>query len=63
VTVLGILLGFGLGLAAGGRLDNLLDVRLRWWPVLLVAAGARFGLDAALRMRFGCGWCSSPTCC
>jgi MFS family permease len=48
VTVLGILLGFGLGLAAGGRLDNLLDVRLRWWPVLLVAAGARFGLDAAL---------------
>jgi MFS family permease len=48
VPALGILLGFGLGLAAGGRLDNLLDVRLRWWPVLLVAAGARFGLDAAL---------------
>ncbi len=41
-------LGFGLGLAAGGRLENLLDVRLRWWPVLLMAAGARFGLDAAL---------------
>jgi MFS family permease len=48
VPALGILLGFGLGLAAGGRLDNLLDVRLRWWPVLLIAAGARFGLDAAL---------------
>jgi MFS family permease len=48
VPALGVLLGFGLGLAAGGRLDNLLDVRLRWWPVLLIAAGARFGLDAAL---------------
>ena len=48
MPALGILLGFGLGLAAGGRLDNLLDVRLRWWPVLLIAAGARFGLDAAL---------------
>ena len=48
MPVLGVLLGFVLGLAVGGRLDNLLDVRLRWWPVLLVAAGARFGLDAAL---------------
>ena len=41
-------LGLVLGLAAGGRLENLLDVRLRWLPVLLVAAAARFGLDAAL---------------
>jgi DHA3 family macrolide efflux protein-like MFS transporter len=48
VPVLGVILGLVLGLAAGGRLDNLVDVRLRWWPALLVAAAARFGLDAAL---------------
>jgi hypothetical protein len=48
VAVLGVFLGLVLGLAAGGRLENLLDVRLRWLPVLLVAAAARFGLDAAL---------------
>jgi MFS family permease len=48
VPVLGVFLGFALGLAVGGRLDNLIDVRLRWWAALLVAAGARFGLDAAL---------------
>jgi len=42
------LLGLGLGLVAGGKLDNLVNIRLRWLPVLLVAAAARFGLDAAL---------------
>jgi len=48
VPALGVLLGFVLGLAAGGRLDNLLDVRVRLWPMLLIAAAARFGLDSAL---------------
>ena len=48
MPVLGVILGFALGLAVGGRLDNLLDVRLRLWPMLLVAAAARFALDAAL---------------
>ena len=43
-----MLLGFVLGLAAGGRLDNLLDVRIRLWPMLLIAATARFALDWAL---------------
>ena len=43
-----MLLGFVLGLAAGGRLDNLLDVRMRLWPMLLIAATARFALDWAL---------------
>ena len=43
-----MLLGFVLGLAAGGRLNNLLDVRIRLWPMLLIAATARFALDWAL---------------
>ena len=45
-----MILGFLLGLAAGGRLENLLDVRLRWLPALLFAGAARFGLDALLSM-------------
>jgi MFS family permease len=48
VPVLGVFLGLGLGLLVGGRIDNLINVRLRWLPVLLAAAAARFGLDAAL---------------
>ena len=50
MPALGVFVGLVLGLAVGGRLDNLLDVRLRLWPMLLVAAAARFGLDAALAM-------------
>ncbi len=45
---LGVFLGLGLGLLAGGRLENLLDIRLRWLPALLAAAGARLALDALL---------------
>ena len=48
MPLLGVFLGLVLGLAAGGQLDNLLDVRLRWLPLLIVAAVARLGLDAAL---------------
>jgi len=48
VPALGVFLGLGLGLLVGGRLDNLVGVRLRWLPLLLVAAVARFGLDGAL---------------
>jgi MFS family permease len=48
VPALGVLLGLLLGLIAGGKLDNLTYVRLRWLPVLLVAAVTRFGLDGAL---------------
>jgi DHA3 family macrolide efflux protein-like MFS transporter len=48
VPALGVLAGLILGLVAGGRLDNLVYVRLRWLPVLLLAAVARFALDAAL---------------
>lgn len=45
---LGVFLGLSLGLVAGGRLENLLDIRLRWLPALLAAAAARFVLDASL---------------
>jgi len=48
MPALGVFLGLALGFLAGGKLDNLLNVRLRWLPVLLAAAILRFGLDAAL---------------
>jgi MFS family permease len=48
VPALGVFLGLALGLLAGGELWNLVYVRLRWLPILLVAAAARLGLDAAL---------------
>ena len=48
MPALGVFLGLLLGLIAGGQLENLTYVRLRWLPVLLVAVAARFGLDAAL---------------
>jgi MFS family permease len=48
VPALGVLVGLGLGLLVGGKLDSLVSVRLRWLPVLVLAASARFGLDAAL---------------
>jgi MFS transporter, DHA3 family, macrolide efflux protein len=48
VPAFGVLLGLGLGLLVGGKLDSLIFVRLRWLPLLVLAAGARFGLDAAL---------------
>ncbi|MGD0862401.1 MAG: MFS transporter [Candidatus Limnocylindrales bacterium] len=48
ISALGVFLGLVLGLAVGGSVENLLDVRLRWLPALLVAAGARISLDWAL---------------
>ena len=48
MLIVGILLGLLLGLRAGGRLDNLANVQLRW-PLLLVAAVlVRFGTEALL---------------
>ncbi|HSW41919.1 MAG TPA: MFS transporter [Patescibacteria group bacterium] len=44
----GILLGLIAGLAAGGRLDNLLAVRLRWTLLIFVALAVRLGTEAAL---------------
>jgi MFS family permease len=48
VPTLGIFLGLGLGLLAGGRIDNFADVRLRWLPALVTAVVARFVLDGLL---------------
>jgi MFS family permease len=48
VPTLGIVLGLGLGLLAGGRIDNFADVRLRWLPALVTAVVARFMLDGLL---------------
>ena len=48
MPVLGVLLGLALGLLAGGRIDNFIDIRLRWLPLLVLAALARVALDVAL---------------
>lgn len=44
----GILLGLVAGLAAGGRLDNLIRVRLRWVALLFLAVIVRFGTELLL---------------
>ncbi len=48
IAPIGVFLGLCLGLAAGGSVDNLIDVRLRWLHVLIAAGIARLGLDWAL---------------
>jgi DHA3 family macrolide efflux protein-like MFS transporter len=48
IPPLGVFVGLCLGLAVGGSIDNLVDVRLRWMAGLLAAAAARLGLDWAL---------------
>ncbi len=45
----GIVLGLIVGLAAGGRFDNLLAVRLRWTLLLFLAVALRLGTEAALQ--------------
>lgn len=45
MAAFGVFVGLLLGLAAGGSLDNLLAVRIRWLPALLAAAIARFVLE------------------
>jgi DHA3 family macrolide efflux protein-like MFS transporter len=44
----GIILGLVAGLAAGGRLDNLLAIRLRWTLLIFAAVALRLGVEAAL---------------
>jgi MFS family permease len=51
VLIGAILLGLLLGLRAGGRLDNLANIQLRW-PILLVAAViVRFGTEGLLNLH------------
>lgn len=44
----GIALGLVAGLLAGGRLTNLIEVRLRWMPAIFLAVVIRYGTEAAL---------------
>jgi MFS family permease len=44
----GIALGLIAGLLAGGRLTNLIEVRLRWMPAIFFAVVVRYGTEAAL---------------
>jgi DHA3 family macrolide efflux protein-like MFS transporter len=53
VLIAGILLGLLLGLRAGGRLENLANIQLRW-PLLLIAAVlVRFGTEGLLNLDVG----------
>ena len=44
----GIALGLIAGLLAGGRLSNLLEVRLRWMAIIFLAVFVRYATEAAL---------------
>ncbi len=49
----GILLGLLLGILAGGRLQNLAEIRLRWTGLLVAAVVIRFATEAALDAQIG----------
>jgi len=53
VLFLGVVLGLILGLLAGGSLDNLVAVRLRWIGLLFIAAVIRFGTEFGLIQGIG----------
>jgi DHA3 family macrolide efflux protein-like MFS transporter len=44
----GVFIGLALGLLAGGRLENFVEVRLRWMPALILAAIGRVTLELLL---------------
>ena len=48
MLIAGIALGLVLGLLAGGRLENLASIRLRFLPLLFVAVIVRFATELAL---------------
>lgn len=45
----GIALGLIAGLLAGGRLENIIETRLRWMALIFLAVVLRFGTEAALQ--------------
>jgi DHA3 family macrolide efflux protein-like MFS transporter len=57
VLIGGIVLGLVAGLVAGGRLDNLLRVRLRWIALLFLAVLVRFGTELLLAQ--GVDWAAT----
>jgi len=48
VLIAGLLIGLIAGFAAGGRLDNLIAIRLRWPLLIFGALALRLGTEAAL---------------
>jgi len=48
MPALGVLVGLGLAVLAGGRLDNMMAVRLRWLPLLVASAVALIVLNGEL---------------
>ena len=48
MLILGIVVGLVTGLLAGGRLDNLAAVRLRWISILFFAVLLRFATEAGI---------------
>jgi DHA3 family macrolide efflux protein-like MFS transporter len=53
VLIAGLLIGLIAGFAAGGRLDNLIAIRLRWPLVIFGALALRLGTEAALTREVG----------
>jgi MFS family permease len=53
VLIAGLLIGLIAGFAAGGRLDNLIAIRLRWPLVIFGALALRLGTEAALTRDVG----------
>ena len=50
MLIAGLLIGLIAGFAAGGRLDNLIAIRLRWPLVIFGALALRLGTEAALSL-------------
>lgn len=48
MLLIGVLLGLVAGLLLGGRLDALLEVKLRWRVLIFLALALRFGTEAAI---------------
>ena len=53
MLIAGLLIGLIAGFAAGGRLDNLIAIRLRWPLVIFGALALRLGTEAALTRDVG----------
>ncbi len=53
MLIAGLLLGLIAGLAAGGRIDNLIAIRLRWPLLIFGALALRLGTEAALARDIG----------
>ena len=53
VLIAGLLIGLTAGFAAGGRMDNLIAIRLRWPLLIFAALALRLGTEAALARDVG----------